>query len=55
MTVRIGVIGAGIMGADHVIRARAHDDARALIAEPDVDAVITSMRDGGRLVTVEAP
>ncbi|AXG81708.1 Gfo/Idh/MocA family oxidoreductase [Streptomyces paludis] len=75
MTVRIGVIGAGVMGADHVntlhryvpaaevvlvadtdpARARAAadsvpgartaDDARAVIADPSVDAVIIASHD----------
>jgi myo-inositol 2-dehydrogenase/D-chiro-inositol 1-dehydrogenase len=74
MSVRIGVIGAGIMGADHVntlhrsVRgatvsavadvaldragsaaaeagARPYDDAFALIADPNVDAVVIASHD----------
>lgn len=74
MTVRVGVIGVGVMGADHArklarvvsgsdlvavtdfnaavanevaaeLGAKVHADGLALIADPDVDAVVIATRD----------
>ncbi len=80
-TVRVGGVGAGIMGADHAdtlrrfVRgahvtavadvdlaraaaaaagARAYDDAAALIADPEVDAVVVASPDAAHAVQVVA-